>query len=59
MPHTVTFTRNSLDQYKELVKRNKDANQKTFVHKGQLETVQHAEWLIGKLEASPNLSVTL
>jgi hypothetical protein len=59
MSYTVTFTKNGFIQYKELVKRNKDADQKTFVHKGQLETVKHAEWLIRKLEASPNLSITI
>lgn len=59
MTNTVTFTRELLDRYKQTVKYHKERGRRSFVWRGQLEEVKHAEVLIKKLEESPSLTITL
>lgn len=56
--HTIRFTREKLNEYKELCRTAKLNNSTSFIWKNMLVNIQDAEDLIKKLEASPILSFT-
>jgi len=57
MEGTITFNRETLDQFKIKLNEAKESNSETFIWKGTPNNVDRAEVLVEKLEASPNLSI--
>ncbi len=57
MTGTITFNRETLDQFKTKLNEAKENKSETFVWKGTPNNVKRAETLVEKLEASPNLSI--
>lgn len=56
---TITFTKEALEKYKAECKKAKDAGNRIFIWKNNINFVGDAESLIKRLEASPNLSVKM
>lgn len=56
--HTITFSREALDQYIAERDKAKEKGSNFFIWKNSLVTIADATSLINKLEASRNLSIS-
>lgn len=59
MASKITFSRESLNKYKAICEIAEGNGDSIFIWKNQVNKVVDAKQLIQKLEASPNLSITI